>query len=146
MLSKKLKQKPTQMNISTYQEVFSIITLLSKKYVYPNMPKNYIFSHLYKEIEIGIKYDRSDKFPEPLYFAPNGVIGYSFISFDIGMHLSNYNLEEILDYLHTPQQILRDFYLKLIKFSKERKKKIKGLKLALHLMKVIVEDEEEFRT
>ena len=66
--------------------------------------------------------------------------------FDMCMELQHYNLEEILDYLDTPQQILRDFYLKLIKFSKERKKKIKGLKLALHLMKVIVEDEEEFRT
>ena len=43
-VKQKVKQKPTQINISTYQEVFSIITLLSKKYVYPNMPKDIYLS------------------------------------------------------------------------------------------------------
>ena len=102
----KVKQKPTQMNTSTYQEVFCIITLLANKYVYPNMPKRYIFKHLYDEIEIGSIYKRGSEFPERLYFVPNGALGYSFISNNMLMELSTYYLEEILDYLYTPQQIL----------------------------------------
>ncbi|HSF50172.1 MAG TPA: hypothetical protein VLA74_05355, partial [Nitrososphaeraceae archaeon] len=70
MSNKKVKQKPTQINISSYQEVFTIITLLSKKYVFPNMPKKYIFKHLYKKIEIGNIYKKEDEFPERLYFVP----------------------------------------------------------------------------
>lgn len=142
----KVKQKPTQINLSTYQEVFELITILTRKYVVPNLPKKYAF--IADEIEVGKIYKKGDKHAETVYFVVEGIIGYSFMSYygSIGMGISTYNLEEIIDHLYTPQQILCDFYLKLIKFSKDRKKKIKGLKLALHLMKVIVEDEEEFRT
>lgn len=146
MLNKKGKQKPSQINISTYQEVFSLITLLSKKYVFPNMPKRYLHEYFYREIEVGIKYDRGDEYPQRLYFAPNGFPGYSFKSFNMCMEASTYNLEEILDDLDTPQQILSNFFFKLIKLSKDRKKKINGLRLVLHLMRVIVENEEEYRT
>ena len=109
MLNKKIKQKPTQINIETYQEVFYIITLLSKKYVYPNMPKTYIFWHLYDYIEVGIKYGRSDEYPESLYFCPTGFLGYSFMSGDVFMGASRYNLEDILDYLYTPIKYLGIF-------------------------------------
>ena len=51
------------------------------------------------------------------------------------------NLKEILDDLDPPQQILSSFYKKLIKLSKNKKKKIKGLRLVLHLMKIILENE-----
>jgi hypothetical protein len=146
MSNKKGKQKLTQINISAYQEVFTIITLLSKKYVYPNMPKRYRFKHLYHDIEVGIKYDRDDEYPQRLYFCPNGFGNHSFVSFNMLMEASTYNLEEILDYLYTPQQILQDFYLRLIKFANERKKKIQGLKLVTHLVKIIVENEKEFKT
>lgn len=138
----KFKQKPTQINIETYLDIFSLITLLSKKYVFPNMPKRYLYEYVYREIEVGIKYGKGDKYPQRLYFFPNGFLGYSFANPDTIKGASTYNLEEILDYLDTPHQILGDFYFKLIKFSKERKKKIKGLRLALHLMKVILENEE----
>ena len=104
-----MKQKPTQIRISEYQEVFSIISVLSKKYVYPNMPKKYRFWHLYSDIEVGMIYNRDDKCLQRLYFAPNGCIGYSFISFNTNMGVLAYNLEEILDYLDTPTQILTNF-------------------------------------
>lgn len=146
MSNKKVKQKPTQINISTYQDIFSIITLLSKKCVFPNMPKKYRFKHLYKEIEIGSMYKRGDEFPQRIYFVPNGFFGHSFISTNVIMESIPHNLEEILDYLDTPQQILGNFYLRLMKFSKGRKKNIKGLKLALHIIQTILENEDEFRT
>jgi hypothetical protein len=146
MSNKKRQQKLTQINISTYQEIFSIIELLSKQYVFPNMPKKYRFKHLFTDIEIGHVYKRGDVFPQRLYFVPNGFFDHSFISFSITMDFTPYNLEEILDYLDTPHQILSRFYLRLIKFSKGRKKKINGLRLSLHLMKVILENEKECMT
>jgi hypothetical protein len=144
MTNKDIKQKPTQINKSTYQEIFSIIQLLSKEYIFPNMPKKYRFKHLFTEIEIGEIYKRGDVFPQRLYFEPDGFFDHSFISMDVMMSCIPYNLEEILDCLDTPHQILCRFYSRLIQFSKGRKKKINGLRLALHFMKVILEKEKEY--
>jgi hypothetical protein len=143
MITKKIKQKPTQIRISEYQEVFSIISVLSKKYVYPNMPKKYRFWYLYENIEIGTMYKRGDKFSQVLYFSPKSSY---LLSGDTTNGYEFHNLEDILDYLDTPTQILKNFWLKLFKFSKERKKKIQGLRGALQFLTIILENEEECRT
>ena len=54
---------------------------------------------------------------------------------------STYNLEEIFDDLYPPQQILTNFYKTLMTFAKNNKQQIKGLKLPLQFMKIILENE-----
>ena len=135
-------------DIATYEDVFSIITLLTKKYIVPNvdtLPKEYRFDPSNFQIEIGKKYRKRDNFEVALYFVPEGFIGYSFISEDL-MGPSTYELKEIFYDLYPPQQILYDFYKTLMTFTKNNKQQIKGLKLPLQFMKIILENEEEYRT
>ena len=161
MSIEKVKQNPIQINndivektndmqidISTYQEVFSIITILFKKYMFPIISSS---GQVYRDysprfqIEIGKRYSEYNKCEERIYFVPNKFIGYSYISFDEDTNLTTYYLEHILKYLYTPQQILGYFYLKLMKFDKSNNENIKGLNLALHFLKIIVENEKKFR-
>lgn len=104
------------------------------------MPKKYRFWYLYEDIEIGTMYKRGDKFSQVLYFLPKNS---SFLSGDTMNGYEFHNLEDILDYLDTPRQGLSNFYLRLFEFSKERKKKIQGLRGALHFLRIILENEEE---
>ena len=61
-------------------------------------------------------------------------------------NLYNYNLKEIFDDLYPPQQILNDFYKTLMTFAQNNKQQIKGLKIPLQFMKIILENEDEYRT
>ena len=48
--------------------------------------------------------------------------------------------------LTAPQQILDDFYKTLMTFAKNNKQQIKGLRIPLQFMKIILENEDEYRT
>ena len=134
------------MDIGTYEDLFSIITSLTKKYIFQNidtLPKKYRFERYDFRVEIGKKYRKRQEFEETLFFVPGGFCGSSFISFGFMNDLSEYSLKEIFDDLYPPQQILDDFYKTLMTFAKNNKQQIKGLKIPLQFMKIILENEEE---
>jgi hypothetical protein len=140
-------EENAHIDIATYEDLFSIIRSLIKKYIVPNMdtlPKKYRFNPSITPIEIGKKYRKRDQFNETLYFIPERYEG-SFISRGL-MYDSTYELKEIFDDLYPPQQILSDFYKTLMTFAKNKKQQIKSLKLPLQFIKIILENEEEYKS
>lgn len=136
-------------DIGTYEDLFSIITSLTRKYIFPNidtLPKKYRFSPFSFQVEIGKKYKRREEYEETLFFAPEECYGSSFTSFGCMNSLNTYNLQEIFDDLYPPQQILAGLYNTLMTFATNNKQQIKGLKIPLQFMKIILENEEEYRT
>ena len=135
--SKSAVEANLYIDIGTYEDLFSIITTLTKKYIFPNidtLSKKYRFNLADFQVEIGKKYKKRQEFEETLFFVPEGLFGYSYISFDFMMSLSNYNLKEIFDDLYPPQQILNDFYKTLMTFAQNNKQQIKGLKIPLQFI------------
>ncbi|HSF50139.1 MAG TPA: hypothetical protein VLA74_05190 [Nitrososphaeraceae archaeon] len=141
-------QDTSYMNIDSYEEVFYLIKLLTKKYIIPNidtLPENVRFDPNTFYVRIGEKYKRHSL--ENLYFFPEGFAGPG-ANFFISEGLrgpSSCELNEIFDNLYPPQQILDSFYKTLMTFAKDNTRQIQGLRLSLQFMKLILENEEEQR-
>jgi hypothetical protein len=133
--------------INTYEEVFYLIKLLTKKYIIPNidtLPENDRFNPITFYVRIGEKYKKRHNL-ENLYFFPEGFAGAAgdfFIS-EGSRGPSSCELNEIFDNLYPPQQILASFYKTLMTFAKDNTRQIQGLRLSLQFMKLILENEEE---